>query len=681
MSRSPWSIMLAGALLAGLTVAVYLPATQYGYIWDDGAYVLNNSTLRSGTGLRQIWFQNESALQYYPVAHTAYWIEYQLWGLDPRGYHSVNILLHAAGAIFLWRTLTVLQVGGAWLAAAIFALHPVQVESVVWIAEQKNMLCGLFYFGAVLAYLQYTGLCRHVAEAVEGQAPVESARGFGDIRWYAAALLMFLCALLSKTIACTLPVVLLLLLWWKRTRLTWQDALRLVPFFVLAAILGLVTLSMEKRLDSAGQAWSLSIADRFVLAGRALLFYASTLFWPEQLTFIYPRWEIDAARWQQYAPLFVAVTVVAACGFLRRWIGKGPLVGVLCFVAALGPVLGLFKISFMRYSYVADRWEYLPSVGLIALAIAGAYHATTRFVHTGKSLAPIASAVVLAVLALLTWRQITIYSDEESLWRDTLRKNPEAAVAKMCLGRILQERGRLEESSILYREIVRDGSASDNPAYSDVFMAHNNLGSLLLAQGQIEESIAHCREAARLRPDVAEPHFNLGRAMQKQNRFDEAIESYRRALQIRPDFAEVQYYLGSALHVLHRDDEAVSHFRQALQTKPDWVLPLNDLAWIMATRSTGNTEEATEAVGLAERAAELSRYQESAVLDTLATSYAAAGQFDRAVVVAQRALEIALGSGANLQAEAIRQNLQLYGQRRPYREPGSPPVGTTNPSP
>ena len=258
------AFLLGTGLLVVLTLAAYVPTAKCGYVWDDFLRVHDNPMLRSLEGLRHIWFRIDAArYQYYPMTQTTYWLEYHLWELDPTGYHVVNVLLHAVNAVLLWRLLTVLQVPGAWVAAAVFALHPVQVESVAWITQRKNVLSGLFYFGAALAYLRYA--------RVSGNG----SGGERSVSFYALSLVLFLCALVSKTVTCTLPAVLLLLLWWKRPRVGWREFGPLVPHFVIGIAFGLLTAGLETdphRVGAVGKAWDYSPVDRCLIAGRASCF-------------------------------------------------------------------------------------------------------------------------------------------------------------------------------------------------------------------------------------------------------------------------------------------------------------------------------------------------------------------------------------------------------------------------
>ena len=695
----------AGLLLVGMTLAAYLPATQCGFIWDDDAYVQNNQTLRSADGLRRIWFRIGSTPQYYPLVYTTYWLEYRFWGLSPTGYHVVNILLHGVAVVLLWRVLKFVEVPGAWAAAAVFAVHPVHVESVAWITERKNVLSGVFYLGALLAYLRYAlvpfsagGDPERVGTPAHrdlGCASTFSGRRYKHGRFYAASLVLFLCALLSKTVTCTLPAVLLLVLWWKRKRIGWADVRALAPFFALGIAFGLLTIWLEKHhVGAEGEEWDLSAVDRCLVAGRVLCFYVGKLFWPARLTFIYPRWQIDAGAWQQYLYPLAAIGVVAVLWLARRRIGKGPLVAVLCFAGTLFPALGFFDVYPMRYSFVADHFQYLASAGLIALAVAAGYRMVVRVGAWRTGVAVVVLAFLLPAFGALAWHQQRAYVGLEALWRDTIRKNPHAWMAHNNLGSVLAKKGRLDEAVTRFRKALE--------VKPDHAGAHNGLGVVLRSQGKLVEAIHHYRRALQIAPDHADAYCNLGLAFQLQGKLDEAIRSYREGLRLdptvvearnnlggalagqsqleeairhfrevlrlKPDYADAQYNLGTALRSQSRFGEALGHFREAVRLKPDWPAPLSSTAWILATHPDAGIREPNEAIRMAERAAELTRYEDAASLDALAAAYAAAGRFDQAVRTAQAALAAA-AAGADELADAIRKRLDLYRQARPYREP------------
>ena len=318
-------LLLAAALVSAVLLA-YHPAWHGGLIWDDDGHV-TRPELRSWQGLYRIWYEPGATQQYYPALHTAFWIEHRLWGDATLGYHLVNVLLHAAAAALVALVLRRLAVPGAYLAAAVFALHPVHVESVAWITEQKNTLSAVFYLAAMLVYLRF--------DRTRKLLP------------YCCALGLFVLGLESKTVTATLPAALLVIFWWQRGRLSWRrDVLPLVPFFVLGAAAGLVTAVFERKLIGAeGAAFDWSILDRCLIAGRAICFYLGKLFWPADLIFIYPRWHIDPSDWRQYLYPAAAVGLLAAAWAVwavRRW--RGPLAAMLYFVGTLLPVLGFCNV-------------------------------------------------------------------------------------------------------------------------------------------------------------------------------------------------------------------------------------------------------------------------------------------------------------------------------------------------
>src|SRR5688572_14862801 len=371
-SRRRSALIGSGVLLA-MTLIAYLPAFRAGFIWDDPDYVVNNATLRSLDGLRQIWFVPRATPQYYPLVHTSFWIEYQLWRLNPAGYHAVNVLLHALAAVLLWRVLKLLDVPGAWLAAAIFAVHPMHVESVAWVTERKNVLSGVFYLAAALAYFRSSfGLWGSgIGEDKDTAVDSSNTRHPKPDTRYSLSLGLFVCALLSKTVTASLPATILLVIWWKRGRITRRDVVPLIPFFVIGVALALNTARLEREhVGASGAEFDFSALDRILIAGRAAWFYAWKLIAPVNLSFIYPRWTIDdRAAWQYAFPL-AAVALVAALFVLRHRIGRGPLVAILFFGGTLVPALGFFNVYPMRYTFVADHFAYHASIGIIVLIAA-----------------------------------------------------------------------------------------------------------------------------------------------------------------------------------------------------------------------------------------------------------------------------------------------------------------------
>jgi tetratricopeptide (TPR) repeat protein len=543
---------LLGLLLIAVTLLAYLPALHGGFIWDDDSYVTANPAIRSSEGLKTIWLKPEASPQYYPLVFTTFWLEYHFWKLQPFGYHLVNILLHASNAVLLWLVLRQLKISGAWWAAAIFALHPVMAESVAWITERKNVLSVLFYLLAVLAYFRFRPLTNGEAASAQNR------------RFYPLVLALFLCALLSKTVTCSLPAALLLLVWWQTGRLEKRDLLALAPLCILGAALGFMTAWLEKvHVGASGEDWTLSFVQRCLLAGRALWFYAGKLFWPHPLIFIYPHWQIDAGTAWQYLFLFNALAVVVALWLLRQRIGKGPLVAVLYFAGTLAPALGFINVYPFRFSFVADHFQYLASIGLIALIVSTVTIVFQRFGSAGRIGGTIAAAIMLLMLGSATWIQTHDYNDIETLWQTTIARNPGCWMAHNNLGVVLGQKGQTDGAISQYQEAIRL-----KPDYAE---AHYNLGNTLGRKGQTNEAISQYREAIRLKPNYAEAHSNLGTALEKKGQTDEAISQFQEALRLVPNDAEVHYNLGNILGRKGQTDEAISQFQEALRLKPDFA--------------------------------------------------------------------------------------------------------------
>ena len=549
----------AAALILIMTVVAYWPAMRGEFLWDDGKNVSENPLLQSVHGLKQIWLNPRASFQYYPLTYTSHWVEYHFWGTRTLGYHLVNVLIHAANAYLVGLVLTRLSVPGVWLAAALFALHPVQVQSVAWISERKNVLSALFGLCAILAYLHFAfGLkCRW--------------------RFYSLALGLFLCALLSKTATVILPLSMLLVLWWKKPKVTRSDLCALLPFVSVGIASALLTSWLEINYGSAqGPEWSLSFWERILIAGRAIWFYVGKLIWPEPLMMVYPRWHIDVNQWWQY---LLPVSVVAAIATLWKFqdrFGRGPLVAAIVFVAVLAPTPAFIPIAFMRYSYVADHWQYLPSIGMLALAAASA----AKFM-TSRWLQPV-GFIVLLLLGVLTWNYAHAFGSPVSLWQDNVRKNPEAWVAQYNLGALLADSGKLDEASDHYQQALR--------VYPNYANAHNNLGSVYLQDGRTGMAIEQFLQAITNAPGVSQFYYNLGLAYARAGDIQAAMEQWKHALALEPDNAAAHYNLGTALAQVGKPDLAFRHLQEAIRIKPGYVLAHFNLGSLL--EETGRPLEA-----------------------------------------------------------------------------------------
>ena len=347
LAHRPWLLAL---VLVLVTFAAYTPVWHAGFIWDDDDHLTANHAVAASNGLKMIWSSLHTS-RYYPLTLTTFWFERRLWGLDPRPYHLVNIALHAANGVLIFLLLRRWRIPGAWLAAMLWLLHPVNVESVAWITELKNTQSGLFFFLSILGFLRFDAGKNH--------------------RWYVLALACGLAAMLSKPSTVVLPVVLLLCVWWERGILQRADIMRVIPFFTMALGMSALTVAEQRGmvLGAGTTEWQLGPAERLGIAGKAVWFYAAKAVWPVRLTFVYPRWDMDASSPLFWAPL-AAVVAVGVILWKRRSLPgcRAALFGWAFFLVALGPVLGFFDVFYFRYSYVADHFQYLACLGLISLA-------------------------------------------------------------------------------------------------------------------------------------------------------------------------------------------------------------------------------------------------------------------------------------------------------------------------
>jgi len=675
LARPKRDYLLLALLLAVTTILAYQPVWHGGFIWDDDAYITNNELLTAPDGLRRIWFSLDSPSQYFPLVYTMFRFERAWWGLSPTGYHFVNILLHIANALILWSLLARLRVPGAWLAGAIFALHPVQVESVAWITERKNVLMGLFFLLTIRAWVEF----------VDKQT---------KHRWffYVLALLLYALALFSKTTACTLPAALLLILWLQGRRINQRQLVQLVPFVVLALGMGLLTVWWERyHQGTRGPLFAISPPERLLIASRAIWFYLGKLFWPSNLTFIYPRWIVSPTHLLEYAWLAALGGLCAVISFARRYVGRSLEVAALFFVATLSPVLGFIMLYTFRYTFVADHYQYLASIGPIALASAGITTLAASFKESRHFIFG-AAVCILAALAVLTWRQSTMYTDIEALWRTTIGRNPGCWMAHNNLGIVLSQKGETEEAIAHYRKTLEM-----SPDFAD---ADYNLGNALLQKGEIDAAILHCQRAVTIQPNDPEAQVALGNALFQKGLIDESIVHYQKALAIRPYYVTAHYNLSSAFLKKGEIDEAIFHCRAVLSTQPEHadahtilasaflqkgeigtaieqykktleIMPrsvpaLNNLAWILATYSDPAFRDGTKALELAQRANEFSGRNNPIILRTLAAAHANVGQFSMAVEVGQLALS--LTDRQSPLASALQRELAGYEAREPYRE-------------
>lgn len=733
-SRSTNRWLLALLLLAAVFIA-YQPVWQIGYTGGEGI----DGDLKSWQGLCHIWTQQGQKITegefvgqpkaYYPLAFTTFWLEYHAWGSNPLGYYLVNVLLYGLNAILLWLVLRRLIVPGAWLGAALWALHPVNVESVAQIAERKNMLSGLFFLCSILAALRFwlpelqSAVQSPQSRVQNPQSPASPPSSIlnppSSIPYYWLSLALFVCALLSKTTVTPLPAVILLLVWWKRGRIIWADVWPCIPFFALALAMGLDTSHVEhnfSRFVSLGNGksiFALPMVDRFLIAGRDIWFYLGKLLWPHPLVFNYPLWKIDSSSAMAWLQLLAVPALLWFLWLKRHNWGRPALVALLYFLILLAPTLSFLNAIFFRQSYVADHYQYLSSMGPIALFAAvltlvcspkfkvdsqeSTVGSLKDIPHSAFRIPQFAFTAVcaglLTILGTLTWKQCQIYHDEETLFRTTLALNPNAWLVHYQLGAVLLKKGemdagiaqirmalRIQPDPRIYCSLGNELLQQRNPDEAadcfrkalqiqpDAVTAYDGLGRACLAAGRTDEAIQNFQKALQLEPNIPVAWYNLGNAYIQKGQLDLAIQNWQRAVTVQPDFAPAHSNLGNALLLKGQIAEAIQHWKSALATQPDMVSAQVNLAWVLATCPQASLRDGPSAVALAERANQLSGGENPIVLRTLAAAYAENGQLPNAIAAAQQALNEANLRGNRQAAAAIQEQLKFYQNNQPFRD-------------
>lgn len=564
-------------LLIAFVFVAYAQVFRADFIWDDESHLTRNPCVIGPLGLKEIWTTAQAV--YYPLVLTTFWTLHKFVGLNPFPYHLLNILLHAASAVLLWRILQLLEIRGAWLGAALWALHPVMVQSVAWVTELKNTQSCMFYLLSILFFLKWSDQ----GGAVSGPPQ----RWTGDRRFlgFVLSLVFFILATLSKPSVVMLPFVIALCIWWMRGKIRWRDALILTPFALISALASGWTI-WEQRFHAraVGPDWAQTFPERLIIAGKAIWFYLGKLLWPNPLIFIYPRWDVDSSKVVAYLALLAVIAGLVSLWFIHAKWGRALFFAAGYYVVSLFPVLSFFTVFFFRYSFVSDHFQYLASMGPLALAGAGIATLLGRFSETPAEFVPHPDAppqsdstiaglrrrlalscglcgILLVSLGFLTWRQTTEYHNLFALYTATLQKNPGCWMAHYNLGIVLSNQGEAEQAIGHYRRAV-----DLRPDYAE---AHYNLGRLLVEQGQFDDAIAHYEKAAAVNPADAEAQNNLGVTLFGIGRADDAIAHYQKALEIQPDYAEASCNLASALVAKGDFDGAIARYTACLAAIPD----------------------------------------------------------------------------------------------------------------
>ncbi len=561
-----WLRVLA---IVALTVTVYSPALTAGFLWDDDSVLTANALVKSSRGLWDIWFSTQLP-DYFPLTSTSLWLEWRAWGDWAGGYHATNILLHAISSILLWRVLVRLEIPGAFVAAVLFAVHPVNVESVAWITERKNTLSLVFFLLAALFFFRSLG--GEFSKREKGGS--ERQRTF-----YIWSVGLFLLSLLSKTAGVMLPCALLLCVWWKKGNILRADIIRSLPFFGLAIFFGSITVWFQyHRAIADDLVPAHTLLEKGIIAGRASWFYLGKALLPLNLSFVYPMWKLDDSAALSYLPTIALVAIFLFLLMTRVRRTRSLILALGYFVLMLLPVLGFFKIYFQRYSLVADHWQYFALIGIVSVVAVGMDRMQRFGVLVYRSIV----VLIVVVLSILSWRQCAIYQNAEVLWRDTLAKNPSAWLAHNELGLLLNQQGKAEEAMTHYQQSLK--------LQPEQVEAYNNAGTYYLVRGQLEVAMGLFHQALQSGPRSAVTHYNIGNVLDRQKKSAEATREYLEALRLDPAHADAENNLACMLATQGKVSEAIERFKHVIDLQPKHFDALNNLGTTLV--ESGKAEEA-----------------------------------------------------------------------------------------
>jgi len=600
---APPVYIAAGALLiAGLATLAYWPSLHGNFVLDDDLLVTENHLVQAPNGLYRIWFTREP-VDYWPVTNSMFWIEWHWWGANSTHYHTVNLLLHIVDALLLWAILKQLAIPGSYLAALLFVVHPVNVESVAWITQLKNVLSMLFFLLCILWYLQFDALASP-QKSVAGKFPPSTLR---KLLWYALSLVAFVLAMLSKGSVAILPLVLLLIIWWQRERITWRDTLCVVPFFLVAA--GLTAVNLWFQTHSTGEVIrNATFVQRLLGAGAVVWFYLWKAIVPLHLSFVYSQWDINPDNLLWWLPFVAAIIVTMFLVWLRnsqssKW-ARPVLFAWAFFCLALLPVMGFTDVTYMRNSLVADHYQYIAIIGIVALAAAAVYCGSQRRAPALQHAVNIGAGCLIGALLILTRQQAALYANAMTLYTSTAEHNPNSDLIQL------------------------------------------NLGVEHYKAGEINDAVEHFQAALRINPSNDPAHMDLGTALINLGRLDDAIQQFQEVLRLKPNSAATAHCsMGIALTKAGRPREAIEHLQTSLEINPNQPEACNNLAWVLATASDDAVRDPIRAVELAQKAIELDP-KHTDFFNTLGVAHYRAGHWQDAIQWLDKSAQATQGRNA-----------------------------------
>ena len=634
---------------------VYWPVRNFSFVnFDDRQYVTSNYHVQAGLTLENIrWsFSATQASNWHPLTWLSHMLDCQIYGMNPGHHHMTNVLLHILNTLLLFFIFKRIS-GSQWksaFVAALFALHPLHVESVAWISERKDVLSTFFW---MLTLWSYTGY-------------VESSR----LDKYLLLILFYILGLMAKPMLVTLPFVLLLLDYWplKRFHLKSSDnenaavqkpfyfglILEKIPLFLLSAASGIVTYLVQKSSGAVSSLDAIPFHDRIANALVSYVVYIGKMLWPHNLAVLYPYpksialWEIAGA-----GILLIMISV-----FAFRMLRSKPYlaVGWLWYLGTLVPVIGIVQVGSQA---LADRYTYVPLIGIFIMITWGISDWISKK-HYGKIGLFIASASILSILMITSRLQVKYWSNSVTLFEHAIDVTGENCTAQLNLGEALAEQGNMKKA---VKPFSKDLSEK-----SDRAAAQYELGDMFEKKGELSRAVKCYMEAIKIRPGYAKAYNNLGVIFAAQNKVEAAIVFLSKALQISPDYAGAHFNLGKIFFNRNDPEKAIFHYKKALQFDPNMMQGLYQLSWIRSTHEDKKYRNGKEAVKLATRLCKITQYRQPLALDAIAAAYAETGKFNEAIFTAEKALKMALMQGPGSLAQGLEQRLKLYQNKMPYRQ-------------
>jgi len=663
-----YQVLCVYLVLALGTFAVFWRVLNCDFVhYDDPEYVVTNNHVQAGlTGQSVKWaFTATFAANWHPLTWLSHMLDCRLFGLNPRWHHLTNLLLHIANTLLLFTVLRVMTgaLRQSAFVAALFAIHPLHVESVAWVSERKDVLSTLFWLLTMAAYVRYVRR--------------------RNATWYMVTLLLFALGLTAKPMLVTLPFILLLLDYWPFNRLTRYTIFEKLPFFILSAVSSVVTFFVQHAAGVVADSGLLPLKFRAANAVISYTQYIAKMLRPNRLAIVYPYHVDRLSIWRTAAAALLLVTVsVLAIRLAAKH--KYVLAGWLWYLGTLVPVIGLVQVGCQA---MADRYSYIPLTGLFIIIAWGIPEMLSKWRYRDIVLS-VSAAAILLTLSLSTHLQLHNWANSIVLFEHTLAVTENNAAVHNHLGYALHKLGRTDEAIVHYYKalqinpssaIIQNnlGMAMESQGKPDEAINHYiaatqirpnfpesyyNIAHLLASRGKLNEAVDYYRQALKFEPDFAEAHNYLALALKFQGKSDEAIDHFQNALRIRPDYAEAHVNLGITLASQGKFDEAISHYRRAIDIKPDFAEAINNLAWVLVVCPNTKLRDANEAITLAERAAELTKQQNPTILNTLAAAYAASGRFDRAITTMRKAIELANLAKNEELSNRFNKQMELYKQ-------------------